>query len=205
MLNPVYLPFADSGVRLADLDSCPRLPWKSAVTGVFRLPGYAKPATCERLLEVAARFPDAPGRMFDRPDARSNRVRVLEFGGETRFAFDLMADLFERANRHFQFELTGLAEPVHTIEYAGGDFIDWHSDCALRETSTRKLVATILLSPPDSFEGGEVEFAAMEPAAEPMAMGDATVFPAFLPHRVHPLRRGRRIVFAAWAHGPAFR
>lgn len=205
MLNPVYLPFVDAKVREAEPDSRPRLAWKSAVSGVLRLPGYAAPSTCERLLALAGGFPDEPGRMFERDDARHNRVRVLEFGGETRWAFDLMATLFVRANRHFRFELTGLAEPVHTIEYAGGDFIDWHSDCARNETSTRKLVATILLSPRESFDGGEVEFAAMEHAPRPATIGDATVFPAFLPHRVRPVTRGSRIVFAAWAHGPAFR
>lgn len=205
MLSPVYLPFAEGRVREAEQQSRPQLAWNSSVSGVLRLPSYVSPATCERLIELSTRFPDEPGRMFDRDDARRNRVRVLEFGEETRWAFDLMAGLFERANRHFRFELAGLAEPVHTIEYAGGDFIDWHSDCTQRQTSTRKLVATILLSPRDAFKGGELEFAAMHAPARPAAIGDATVFPAFLPHRVMPVTHGRRVVFAAWAHGPAFR
>lgn len=205
MLNPVYLPFADGRVREAEEEARPRLAWNSSVSGVLRLPAYVSPPTCEMLTELSARFPGEPGRMFDRADARKNRVRVLEFADETRWAFDLMAGLFERANRHFRFELTGFAEPVHAIEYAAGDFIDWHSDCALRQTSTRKLVATILLSAPKAFEGGELQFSAMDAPARPAALGDATVFPAFLPHRVMPVTQGRRLVLVAWAHGPAFR
>lgn len=203
VLNPVYLPFAGGGVG-PQCESPPELSWKSSVSGVLRLPSYISRPTCDSLLDLSARFPDEPGRMFDHAHARRNRLRVLQYDGETHWVFELMAGLFERANRRFRFELTGFAEPVHVIEYAGGDFIDWHSDCSQRQTSTRKLVATILLSPREAFKGGELEFAAMDAPARPAALGDATVFPAFLPHRVKPVTHGRRAVLAAWAHGPAF-
>jgi PKHD-type hydroxylase len=210
MWNPIRMPFGAAGLDESShwLEGCeaPRIEWNSAVTAVSRFPRFVPATTCHRIAAAADRFPDEPGRMEDgHADKRRNRVHWIAFQDETRWLFDLAAALILEANRDYQFDLAGFAEPLHVVDYGPGEFIDWHLDCAYKQTSTRKLVATILLSSPRSYKGGGLEFSATAGRPPREQIGDGLVFPAFLSHRVKPVLSGRRRVLVAWAHGPAFR
>lgn len=184
----------------------PSQEWNSQVCTVTRMPGCADGATCERIVELAQRYPAEAGRMADGEDGRRrNVVRWIPRDPGCAWLYDMVSAVFAEANERYGFELSGYAEPLHLVEYAEQGHIDWHLDCTQRETSTRKLVATLHLSRPTRYRGGELEFCAMARPMPPPAQGEAIVFPAFLPHRVTPVRRGRRHVLVAWAHGPAFR
>jgi PKHD-type hydroxylase len=194
--SPISFPFADQ--------PDPHVDWNSFVCEVLRFPSYANREVCSEILRLANRYDPVPGRLVGDRDGRRNRVRLVPLEDCTAWLFDLMRGLFLDANQRYQFDLAGFAEHLHAIEYQPGDHIDWHLDCGARENSTRKLAATILLTDPGEFDGGNLSFCAMTdlPAH---GIGDAIVFPAFLGHRVEPVRRGTRTILAAWAHGSAFR
>ena len=196
MRSPISFPFADQ--------PDPHVDWNSFVCEVLRFPAYASAAVCSDILGLANRYDPVPGRLVGDRDGRRNRVRLIPLEDGTAWLFDFMRKLFLDANRRYQFDLAGFAEQLHAIEYQAGDHIDWHLDCGARENSTRKLAATILLTHPDEFDGGDLSFCAMTELPS-HGIGDAIVFPAFLGHRVEPVRRGTRTILAAWAHGSAFR
>jgi len=180
--------------------------WNSAVCSIRCHPHFVSPTTCERIARLAAEFPEEVGALVDaHPGSRRSGVRWLPLSEKTRWAYELMRHLIDEANERFMFDITGFAEPLHTVEYGVDGHIGWHLDCALRQTSTRKLAATLLLTPRSDFEGGEIEFAAQAEKGDEEDIGDARVFPTYLAHRVLPVTRGRRQVLVAWAHGPSFK
>jgi len=64
----------------------------------------------------------------------------------------------------------------------------------------RKLSMTILLS--DSDQGGELE---IMNSKQTLSVGDAIVFPSYLPHSVKPVTAGERISLVAWRLGEHWR
>ncbi|MGE5794397.1 MAG: 2OG-Fe(II) oxygenase [Bacteroidota bacterium] len=85
-----------------------------------------------------------------------------------------------------------------------GERFDWHMDLGPGRTSARKLSMTVQLSPPEDYAGGDLEFVGNTHAAE-RERGSATIFPAYVGHRVSPIERGTRRSLVAWAYGPSFR
>ncbi|SCA58307.1 PKHD-type hydroxylase cce_3668 [Candidatus Terasakiella magnetica] len=77
-----------------------------------------------------------------------------------------------------------------------------HIDNALmfhERTSRTDISMTVFLSPPNSYEGGDLVIE--EPAAERrfrMAAGSAIVYPSTTLHRVEPVTKGERIVACTW-------
>ena len=63
---------------------------------------------------------------------------------------------------------------------------------------------TVQLSPPDDYAGGNLEFVGNRHASE-RELGAATIFPAYVGHRVTPVERGTRRSPVAWVYGPSFR
>ncbi len=88
--------------------------------------------------------------------------------------------------------------------YGPGERFDWHMDLGPGPTSARKLSMTVQLSPPDDYAGGDLEFVGNRHAAE-RELGAATIFPAYVGHRVTPVERGTRRSLVAWVYGPSFR
>ncbi|ADZ71789.1 2OG-Fe(II) oxygenase [Polymorphum gilvum] len=114
------------------------------------------------------------------------------------------------ANREaFQFDITEFRERLQVASYDESDegHYDWHSDIGDGPIARqRKLTIVVQLSEPESYEGGALEInlgSAIQPA--PRGVGSATLFASFMPHRVTPVTRGRRISLTCWCHGPRFR
>lgn len=89
--------------------------------------------------------------------------------------------------------------------YEGGESFDVHVDNAIRiqrgtEFRVRSdLSATLFLSDPDDYDGGELiiegEFGAQ---SVKLAAGDMVLYPASSLHRVSPVTRGRRLASFFW-------
>jgi PKHD-type hydroxylase len=119
----------------------------------------------------------------------------------------------------YGFELHGLdpADPPAVMRYREGGHFDWHLDNAagFAPVNSRKLSFTLQLSPPEAYEGGDLEIApwadslGVHPDAARRAVarqqGQLIVFPSFLCHRVLPVTRGTRHALVGWLHGPPFR
>ena len=64
---------------------------------------------------------------------------------------------------------------MQVATYKDGGHFDWHMDVGADKLSLRKLSATIQLSNPDDYDGGELEFMGQEILA-PKERGTAIVF-----------------------------
>ena len=122
------------------------------------------------------------------------------------------------ANReYFDYDLEYFDQPIQAAIYSGdrNDFYTWHTDNGTSVTAPRrsdgvlierKLSCSLLLSGPDEYEGGELEFSLGEwNQSKKPSKGSCVIFPGWLPHKVNPVTSGKRISLVAWMNGPAFR
>jgi len=152
--------------------------------------------------------------------------------------YPLVVDANARAGWHYEFDY---AEPVQFTVYHPGNFYGWHIDghtChhsafRLREPATvlsegrtpkflvdnprmvgkvRKLSITVNLSPPDSYQGGNLKFdfgpharERFHECEEIRPQGSAVVFPSYIYHEVTPVISGTRYSMVLWALGQPFR
>ena len=101
-----------------------------------------------------------------------------------------------RANgNHFGYEGMRITEPAQFTEYPKGGFYDWHMDAEVNcrfEPPVRKISMTILLSPPEEFEGGDLEFMAEGNKPPQLIQGQGIFFCSMIRHRVSKVKKGRR-------------
>lgn len=103
----------------------------------------------------------------------------------------------------YGFRVIGFEEPIRVMRYRAddhdevGDHIDINAAMPMR-----KLSFSVLLSDPDTYTGGELEFSG--DLVPTRAQGSIIVFPSFLRHRVTPVESGLRDVVVGWAVGPSF-
>lgn len=139
------------------------------------------------------------------PRVRYGEARWLHPGRRTQRFFDRLADIFEAANREFGYHVEGFREPLLHVTYPPGGHFDWHTDAAQGSMATRKLSVSVLLSAPDEYAGGELEFCPGGGLRNGTDMGTAIVFPSFMAHRITPVTDGRRVALVSWMHGKEFR
>ena len=130
----------------------------------------------------------------------------------------------KNANWNFQIDCS---EQCQFTKYGQGQFYDWHCDSfdepygeyndkKMDETfrgKIRKLSVTVSLSDPNSYRGGELEFAfSSSPQIRPVVQeckqvlpkGSVVVFPSFIYHRVKPVTDGVRYSLVIWNCGKPF-
>ena len=108
---------------------------------------------------------------------------------------------------HFGFGDIQITEQAQFTEYPEGGFYDWHMDCDVNmahEPPVRKISMTLLLSPENQFEGGDLELMTKGKKAK-LKQGHAIIFASFLNHKVNPVTRGVRQSLVVWFGGKPFR
>ena len=122
--------------------------------------------------------------------------------------YDQINEFIQKANRnHFGFGDIQITEQAQFTEYPEGGFYDWHMDTDVtmqHEPPVRKISMTLLLSPENQFEGGDLELTAPGKRAK-LKQGHAIVFASFLNHRVAPVTRGIRQSLVMWFGGKPFK
>jgi len=117
-------------------------------------------------------------------------------------------NFIQKANRnHFGFEDIEITENAQFTEYPEGGFYDWHMDTDVNmqhEPPVRKISMTLLLSPENQFEGGDLELMTKGKRAK-LKQGHAIIFASFLNHRVAPVTKGVRQSLVMWFGGTPFR
>ena len=109
---------------------------------------------------------------------------------------------------HFGYEGMQLTEPAQFTEYPKGGFYDWHMDAevnGINESPVRKISMTILLSPQNEFEGGDLEFMTEGNKPPQLLQGQAIFFCSMLRHRVSKVKKGMRRSLVMWFGGPPFK
>ncbi|MHA6346152.1 2OG-Fe(II) oxygenase [Roseivivax sp. CAU 1761] len=177
------------------------------------IPDAFTAAECDRVIALTEAVPAEDAGLArggrDHNLRRSDLVWLDDLP-EAEWVMGRLVDLVRRANRDvFGFDLSDFAESPQVARYGAereGHF-DWHADIGEgRLAARRKLTLVVQLSDAESYSGGVLEImpsAAALPAAR--TRGSATLFPAFLLHRVTPVTAGARHSLTVWAHGPAFR
>jgi len=164
------------------------------------------PAECERIRQLGGAQRIWEGRSSSDEDMyRVCRTSWLEETSGTAFAFARLRKLVASVNELYGLEATGFAEPLNYICYDPGGHFDWHTDLGVGPMSTRKISVSVQLSDESEYSGGDLEFCPQGVIERFRGIGNAIAFPAYVPHRVHPVERGRRHALVAWIHGPAFR
>ena len=99
--------------------------------------------------------------------------------------------------------------PVQMGQYLPGGHYSWHTDTTVTDVDAlntqRKLSVVVMLSNPDDYEGGGLEFDRLNPTSVPNGQGSVYVFPSLMEHRVLPVTSGVRYSLTGWCRGPAFR
>tara|TARA_Y100001951_G_C11246897_1_gene243916 strand:+ start:445 stop:1029 length:585 start_codon:yes stop_codon:yes gene_type:complete len=188
--------------------------WKSLMANTVK-PIFT-PQQCQDIIKVAYEQEATEAKVGhqERRGGQSDttkRVTIIHW-----IPFKMMPEMYriieasmEQANRnHFGYEGMQLTEPAQYTEYPKGGFYDWHMDCDMmgqHEPPVRKISMTILLSPQDEFEGGDLEF--MAPGNKPpqLLQGQAIYFCSLLRHRVAKIKKGIRRSLVMWFGGPPFK
>ena len=122
--------------------------------------------------------------------------------------YNQINEFIQKANRnHFGFGDIQITEQAQFTEYPEGGFYDWHMDTDVtmqHEPPVRKISMTLLLSPENQFEGGDLELMAPGKRVK-LKQGHAIIFASFLNHRVAPVTRGVRQSLVMWFGGKPFK
>lgn len=110
---------------------------------------------------------------------------------------------------HFNFDIYEFESPQLTEydeSYQGEYKPHVDSTPVASDGFVRKLSMTIQLSPPDSYEGGELIFPEVGGYNSSITkeQGTAIIFPSYLKHGVTPVTKGNRKSLVVWARGPQF-
>ncbi len=142
-------------------------------------------------------------------ELRNNDIIWIGEIKETKWLFDKIKNAVSNANNLiYKFELIG-AEPFQYSIYDMKEkaHYDWHNDILIDENKhLRKLTMSILLSDTSEYEGGSFLFS---PEGKPFEMeqkkGRLILFPSWIPHKINPVIKGKRISLVTWFYGKAFK
>jgi PKHD-type hydroxylase len=138
---------------------------------------------------------------------RTSHISWIPFKKMTDMYKDIEHIMRTTNGNHFGFDGMQITEMAQYTEYPEGGFYEWHVDndvnCA-HEPPVRKISMTLLLSPENEFEGGDLELMAEGKTAK-LKQGHAIFFASFIRHRVKPVTRGRRQSLVMWFGGTPFK
>jgi PKHD-type hydroxylase len=185
----------------------PEPPQNKNIALPFVVPNLLTPDECELVRALEQDNAQQEGRVSvsgKKSDIRESKVQWLFPAAETNWVFDRIESAIEKANASYKFDLFGFFQGAQVGTYHENGYYDWHPDMGVGNTSNRKLSISVLLSRPDEFTGGDLEFKCIG-GQVPRTQGVAIVFPSYLIHRVAPVTSGTRISLVSWISGPPFR
>ena len=172
------------------------------------------PDQCRQIIAAGrAQKPQTAQIGMNRPEGGTDtRKRITTIGWipfkEMGHMYRDLYIFIQKANEnHFGFGDIRITENAQFTEYPEGGFYDWHMDSDVNMSHAppvRKISMTLLLSPENQFEGGELELMARGKIAK-LKQGHAIIFASFLNHRVKPITRGVRQSLVMWFGGTPFR
>lgn len=134
--------------------------------------------------------------------------RNLQLEDGSALAVELGNQILRRLGNHPQFIAAALPSRIYPPKfnrYADGGTYGAHVDSALMQvpgtaiTLRSDLSATLFLSEPDEYDGGELEIEGPFGAqAVKLAAGDMVLYPSSSLHRVTPVTRGARVASFFW-------
>ena len=128
---------------------------------------------------------------------------------EDHWACSIFSHYFNKANREYwEYDLNYLQQ-IQVTTYGPNDFYSWHCDYGTTDNNqyTRKLSASLLISDPSEYTGGNLEFIDYhgKRISAPKEKGTMIIFDSRTPHSVSTVIEGKRISLVAWMLGPKLR
>ena len=146
------------------------------------------------------------GGVYD-TKTRTSHISWIPFKKMTEMYKTLEKVMKQTNGNHFGFDGMQITEMAQYTEYPEGGFYDWHTDSDVNmrnEPPVRKISMTILLSPENEFEGGDLELV-KEGQYVKIKQGQAIFFASFIRHRVAPVTKGVRRSLVMWFGGTPFK
>ena len=192
----------------------------------YLFPRAVKPSFCEQIVRDCkqnileeATVLNLNKSSRDDPDNRKTSIHFIT--DENNKINALVWDFLREANKtQFNYDLTYF-HPIQFGEYKDGGFYGWHQDEGGIDKSNnevRKLSLSLILSDPDTFSGGELQFYNGDKPFNNMgeitgeqitndlkAQGSVVVFDSRDWHRVTPVTKGVRHSIVCWTVGPNFK
>lgn len=137
---------------------------------------------------------------------RDSEISWLVLSNESKWVFDKFSSLVGKVNYdHFMLDIDGFDSFQYT-KYKPKQHYNWHYDADLGyATWERKISATVLLTDPEKYNGGEFEIVVNGNIEEPLSFkptkGSVIFFASWMPHRVAPVKSGVRKSLVAWVMG----
>ena len=171
----------------------------------YQILSILEPAEVDSILSELSRQRFVDGRLTALGGARGVKNNLqLDRGGTATTGIDQLVLSALRRNGTFQaFAFPKRVMPPLFNRYEAGMEYGAHVDGAIMPTATEPmrtdLAITLFLSPPESYEGGELIL--QLPSGEEeikLAGGEALVYSAKYIHRVGPVRSGVRLAAVTW-------
>jgi len=188
--------------------------WKSLLANTVE--PIFNPQQCQDIINMGHQQEARKAKVGHKEKSGGNYDTKMRVTTISWIPFKAMPDMYkiiERAmhqvnGNHFGFEGMHLTEIAQFTEYPKGGFYDWHMDSEINcqfEPPVRKISMTILLSPQNEFEGGDLEFMSEGNKPPQLLQGQAIFFCSMIRHRVAKVKKGIRRSLVMWFGGPPFK
>jgi PKHD-type hydroxylase len=191
----------------------------------YVFPRAIKPEVCDQIVTDCKKnilkkafVRDANKKGRDDPEIRKTSVDFIT--DKDNKINELAWHFLREANKvQFHYDLTYF-QPIQFAEYKDGGFYWWHQDAngIDPDNETRKLSLTLVLSDPNKFEGGELQFfnggrpiedigeiTGEQVTNDIKSQGTVIVFDSRDYHRVTAVTKGVRHSIVCWTVGPNFK
>ena len=164
---------------------------------------------CKKIIKLGKQFAMVDGAVRNgvEPKARLSKINWMWPSAETDWIFRRLTDIVTGLNNEFhQFDLFGFIEGLQFTYYKAPDnFYTKHIDTWYKGP-VRKLSMSLLLSDPDTYEGGDLKLhTGGDPTCLPKEQGKLLAFPSYTLHEVTPVTKGHRYSLVGWITGPQFK
>ena len=182
--------------------------WKSYIAETTK--PVLTPQQCDELIRIGQNEPTTEGKTNQKEGTHGYRRSTISWIPTDKAApiYQIIKRWMEMTNtNHFGFDTVQLSEQAQYAEYHKDGFYNWHMDSNVEMNNmptVRKISMTVLLSPENQFEGGDLELMAPGKRVK-LKQGHAIIFASFLNHRVAPVTRGVRQSLVMWFGGTPFK
>lgn len=145
---------------------------------------------------------------FNKEARDSDVMWILPNTNGSRWLFEKFSYLTSLVNYdHFMYDISHFDAFQYTKYNSKGQHYDWHTDTGDRRGKyERKISASIMLTDPKDYEGGEFYAVLNGRVDDPVIVkppkGDIIFFPSWIPHKVAPVTSGVRKSLVVWIEGP---
>lgn len=167
---------------------------------------------CEKIIDIASDKYANKARVGSDSNSKTDlKVRdvdqyTIHLNKDTRWIFDKLCLSTALANHeHFNYDILGITHELQLLHYRSDDgngHYDWHADVGPGSSATRKISISVMLSPEDEYEGGDLEVNDHGVLKRGVReQGAINMFPSYQLHRVTPVTKGERWALVIWING----